>query len=319
MEVANEPEVSVIVMAYNRKEYLGDALNSLAQQTASKSMFEVILITNFEYPVEKYRGLNIRHLQMDGFIGEYLYSGIKEARGKILAFLEDDDLFCPERIGEIVSNFNDKYTYYRNEVLQFRETSEIDDLLKLNTSACNSQNLIPIRSESKLNCRVNMEFNPSSISIKRSLLVPYLNLIRLVKDGQDTFLWFIFLESRTQGIFHCKKLTYYRVHESTSQTLTSDNEKIKAWSKKMVAFYEFSLKVFHRPEVRNLSRKRAVNFRARIYILQGRRNKNDPRIFLKLVMNAIFISDCISGSRELLINYIKMALKNIMRRNKAAS
>ena len=47
-EVEGTPYISVIVTAYNRRQYLPDALRSLEAQTLSKDKFEVIVVKNFE-------------------------------------------------------------------------------------------------------------------------------------------------------------------------------------------------------------------------------------------------------------------------------
>ena len=43
--------ISVIVTAYNRRQYLPEALRSLEVQTLSRDEFEVIVVKNFEDPV----------------------------------------------------------------------------------------------------------------------------------------------------------------------------------------------------------------------------------------------------------------------------
>ena len=63
-------EISVIVIPYNRKEFLNDALESLNSQTLEKDKFEVILITNLEYNTyENLNGVNFKHIIMDGSLG----------------------------------------------------------------------------------------------------------------------------------------------------------------------------------------------------------------------------------------------------------
>jgi len=44
----NQPYISVIVTAYNRRRYLPFALRSLEAQTLPRDKFEVIVVKNFE-------------------------------------------------------------------------------------------------------------------------------------------------------------------------------------------------------------------------------------------------------------------------------
>jgi len=92
--------VSIIICTYNREKYLYDALKSVAENDFPFSEYEIILINNnstdntenesnrfqkdfpqvnFNYFIEKNQGLSYARNR-----------GIKEAKGKLLVFLDDD-------------------------------------------------------------------------------------------------------------------------------------------------------------------------------------------------------------------------------------
>ena len=92
--------ISVIVSTYNREEYLGKCLESLAQQDFSNDRFEIVLVNNistdsteeicndfagknealdFNYFIETNQGISFARNR-----------GIKEAKGDILVFIDDD-------------------------------------------------------------------------------------------------------------------------------------------------------------------------------------------------------------------------------------
>ncbi|WP_048816751.1 glycosyltransferase family 2 protein [Caldisphaera lagunensis] len=96
------PKISVIVTAYNRKKYLPYALQSLEQQTLDKDKFEVIVIKNFEDQlsdkiIERNNWKNMV-IEENNTLGEKLSLGIDESKGDIITFLEDDDMYKPERL-----------------------------------------------------------------------------------------------------------------------------------------------------------------------------------------------------------------------------
>ncbi|AAT42890.1 glycosyltransferase [Picrophilus oshimae] len=97
--------ISVIITAYNRKEFLLDAVKSALNQTLSKEKYEIIVIKNYnDDNIDEFLNKNnIKNIIMDGTIGEYLYKGINESKGDIISFLDDDDLF-----------FNNKLEYVYN-------------------------------------------------------------------------------------------------------------------------------------------------------------------------------------------------------------
>jgi len=94
------PQVSVIVRTRNRLETLDEALKSLANQTLDS--FEVVIVNdggeNIEAYLQKFeRSLSIQyvhHAQQQGR-ATALNSGNQAARGRYLAYLDDDDIAYP--------------------------------------------------------------------------------------------------------------------------------------------------------------------------------------------------------------------------------
>ena len=51
-------EISVIIMCYNRRNFLCDAVRSVLNQTLNKSLFEIIVVKNFKSPIDEYLSRN---------------------------------------------------------------------------------------------------------------------------------------------------------------------------------------------------------------------------------------------------------------------
>lgn len=92
------PVVSVIIPTYNRKAYLGQALDSLAAQTYRD--FEIIVVddgsTDDTAEFLRVRPESIRYFwQENAGPAAARNRGLKEARGQFVAFLDSDDLWQP--------------------------------------------------------------------------------------------------------------------------------------------------------------------------------------------------------------------------------
>ena len=103
------PLISVIVTAYRRRQYLYNALMSVKAQTLPKDKYEVVVVKDFEDP------------QVDGLIkemgwksvysdeeyqGRMYLNGLKEADGDIIAFLDDDDTYMPNKLEYVYNVFS---------------------------------------------------------------------------------------------------------------------------------------------------------------------------------------------------------------------
>ena len=191
-------DISVIVTAYNRKDYLSQALTSLLDQTYRN--FDVILATNFKYDVSKFSSLHISCIVLDGNIGQFLIEASKIATGEIVVFLDDDDYFAKNKIETIKQIFDNPSTIYVH-----------------NKSRYFNDNTILNRVEKKI------DFNMSSISIRKKLIYSNSKFLRELSAGQDSFLYGIALENGGKLINYKRTLTYYRQNNNN----TSGHNNIK--------------------------------------------------------------------------------------------
>jgi glycosyltransferase involved in cell wall biosynthesis len=110
-ESANKPLISVLVCTYNRAELLGGALQSLVVQTLHKSRYEVIIVDNNSTDAtheiaRDYAGRydNFKVIREDRQGKSYACNtGIAAARGKYIAFMDDDAKASPDWVERILS------------------------------------------------------------------------------------------------------------------------------------------------------------------------------------------------------------------------
>jgi teichuronic acid biosynthesis glycosyltransferase TuaG len=101
-------KVSVVIPTYNRFDYLLNAVNSIKDQNFSD--FEILIIndgsTDENYYENKLSGTNIKQIDLEenqkiknGFASDAIRNiGIEHARGKYIAFLDDDDYWMPNKL-----------------------------------------------------------------------------------------------------------------------------------------------------------------------------------------------------------------------------
>ena len=103
------PFISVIVTAYRRRQYLYNALLSVKAQTLSKDKYEVIVVKDFEDPqvdnLIKEMGWRSVHSDEE-YQGRMYLNGLKEANGDIIAFLDDDDVYVPNKLEYVYNVFS---------------------------------------------------------------------------------------------------------------------------------------------------------------------------------------------------------------------
>jgi glycosyltransferase involved in cell wall biosynthesis len=103
-------QVSVIIPTHNRAESLRAAIESVLQQTFQD--FEIFVIddasTDHTYDlVCSFKENRIHYSHLDGHNGDAATrnAGLKQARGQYVAFLDDDDVWFPEKLKRQVEVF----------------------------------------------------------------------------------------------------------------------------------------------------------------------------------------------------------------------
>lgn len=95
-----DPLISVIVVTYNRANYIKEALDSIKRQTCKD--YEIIVVDdgstdNTKEIVEQYEGIRYIY-QEHGGISKARNTAVKAARGKWIATLDSDDLWKEEKL-----------------------------------------------------------------------------------------------------------------------------------------------------------------------------------------------------------------------------
>jgi len=132
------PKISVIIPIYNDALYIQEAIKSVLSQTIEE--LEIIIINdgstdNFEEKIECFNDPRIRIIeQINSGAAAARNNGIKNAKGKFLAFLDADDIWAPNKLKlqlEVLINREDINMVY-GQVNEFYDSSILgyDDLQK---------------------------------------------------------------------------------------------------------------------------------------------------------------------------------------------
>jgi glycosyltransferase involved in cell wall biosynthesis len=115
------PAIAVIIGAYRRSEFLASAVQSVLAQTLPRSAFEVLVVTDRPDP-DLQRALERSGIRTrtdpEPRIGRWLLDAVADTSAPLIAFLDDDDEFEPDRLAAAVDVFraHPKVVFYRNRV-----------------------------------------------------------------------------------------------------------------------------------------------------------------------------------------------------------
>ncbi|MGC8673488.1 MAG: glycosyltransferase, partial [Thermoplasmata archaeon] len=122
MEDRPKPYISVIITAYNRKEYLLDAFKSAINQTLPRDKYKIIISKNFkDKKIDNYilkHGGKLVLFKKKG-IGPRIANALRYAKGEVVCFLEDDDLFDRNKLKFVYDIFarTPKLCYCHNGII----------------------------------------------------------------------------------------------------------------------------------------------------------------------------------------------------------
>lgn len=204
-------KISIIIVAYDRKEFILDAIKSVLDQTMNRDLYEIIVIKNFHDSgidkfIEEHCDRNI--ISDETTLGGKLAESLKVAKNNIVSFLEDDDTYLPDRLKEVIEVFqkNVNLVFYHNRCVMVDEKRNF------------------IRKGG-----FNPQFNLSSMALNKNVL--YLDPISKLNVGLDTFVYYNCMDSRGDVYSSDNLLTSYMYHESSSVFVGDFEKTIEYYSK----------------------------------------------------------------------------------------
>jgi len=239
-------KVSVIVTAFNREEYVRQAIHSVLSQSLEPSNFEIIIISNFEIDIKNlHSDISITSIVMNGTIGEFLYHGILMAKNEIVAFLDDDDVWHKDHLREIAEIFtlHSDLAYYHNSPWYIDKSGNTIFPLFQNPLRFKGESyLVEIKNRNELSKLITLgaSFNLSSIAISVRYLVFSMEILKHIIANPDGFFFWASVISGGKIYIDRRKLTGYRIHNQ-NVSLSSDRTKEGSEYLRQIATYKLLL------------------------------------------------------------------------------
>lgn len=253
--MASSVEISVIITAHSRREFIKHALISLSTQTLSKDLFEVIVVKNFEDKeiddLISSLGFITILVPVDSTIGLDLYLGINKAKGQIICFLDDDDIFANVKLSRIREIFKRiEIGYIKNNIFFMDKSGrKLEKGMRMQINRSQFIGPEKLKGKAAYFNRIRADFNLSSMSVRKLILLPYLQQIReTLEASTDTFVFCAALSSGLGIYFERDHLTGYRFHDSTSRFTENIQDSmgraLNQWNKQIENYNKF-LNIFN--------------------------------------------------------------------------
>ncbi len=228
------PLVSAIMPTYNHAKFIGEAIQSVLNQTYKN--FELLIIDNYSEDntgkiVTSYKDDRIKYFKFrnNGIIAASRNHGIKHAQGEYIAFIDSDDLWLPEKLEKQVIFLNkhtECFLVYSKSFLQQKNGENLytrpkkKDLKegKVFKELFLSNNFILILTVLMKN---NIEGTPYFFDEDRDLIAI-----------EDYDLWLNIAKTEIIGYIN-EPLTVYRIHEANI-------------SKGILSYFKRNLKIIYK-------------------------------------------------------------------------
>jgi glycosyltransferase involved in cell wall biosynthesis len=225
-----EPTVTVLVNTYNHERFIAQALSSVLEQDFPATKIETIVVddgsTDRTSEIARSYVPRVRYIhKTNGGQVSAFHTGVAEARGQIVAFLDGDDWWAKNKISSVVAAFDSNpdisavgHGYYEvdeNGVVRARMIPDSDSLLSLETV-----------DSARLSAPLRIFLGTSRLAIRRDALVRALP----VPSELPFFDTYIFTQAI--GISGARllrePLCYYRLH-SRNLYASKSNNKANQW------------------------------------------------------------------------------------------
>jgi glycosyltransferase involved in cell wall biosynthesis len=227
-----KPFISVVITAYNRREFIRDAVKSVIDSTLTEDGYELIVVKNFkdEYTDNIVKKLGGKNVFSDFIsIGAKVALGVKAASGDVITFLEDDDMYTPRRLEVIRNEFKceSSLIYYHNNVLVIDELGKprYDKLVEKTNI---HEEVIVSTYKDKVDAFMshgwNLGLRLSSMAVRRSFIMKWVDVIKLFPDLVDVLIFMLALTDKGVVLHDPRRLTYYRISGMSASSVRATRD-----------------------------------------------------------------------------------------------
>jgi len=219
-------KLSVIITAHNRKKFLPYAITSITTiNNLVSPEIEIIVVKNFHdnYVDNLLNKIGAKNIYTEEeSLGMKQYLGVKESKGDIIAFLEDDDMFSKNKVKVLLNIFSKfKVDFFHNGFIKINENRQDSFETKFDEKEVKIVDLKEIERKKNIKKIIHI-FHPelynSCITISKSLAISCLDGVRLVDINTERFWFLCAIEHKRKVALTRSPLTLYRIHsESYSQ------------------------------------------------------------------------------------------------------
>jgi len=226
----NNPVVSVIIPVYNGQRYLVETLDSILSQTMTD--WEIIAVNDgstdrspaiLDEYAKKEPG-RIRHITIEnGGVSRARNAGVALARGTFIAFIDQDDLWAPEKLERQIAQFacheNLGISFTNETVIDEKGSVVRENILKLGIHQRGKifefllfDNFIPI---SSVIVRKELFLNVGGFNPSFSLAEDYDFLLKIAREAPVNFIDDPLLRYREHG----ESGTYNKIDRITAEAM----------------------------------------------------------------------------------------------------
>lgn len=218
---------SVLIIGYKRKNFILNAVNSVLKQNYPKSLIEIVVIKAFEdssidlYLVQN----NVINLFCDTVSnGKTISMGIRNCSKDIICFLDDDDIFSPDKFSILSQLFTNEFMDADLVINGYHKIDSKGNRISHGrsgpSSLLNNNNLInAIVDTSHLDSnewvRREIYFNTSRMSIRRRNANSLADYIQDIPYACDSAIAIYFLIKGLKIGYTNSQVTGYRINVSS--------------------------------------------------------------------------------------------------------